>query len=89
MYSHSTLLTQCKYFKTIYIYLVYKFAESLVLSVTGTGGDLDVEQRNQLSIAIKNVIRPKRDSWYNFLNSNQYLFFSYIHISHNIVKGKK
>jgi len=40
-----------------------KFVRQLVIARTSDGKDLDVEERNLLSVAYKNVVGSKRQSW--------------------------
>jgi len=40
-----------------------KFVEKLVMLKTASGDDLDVDERNLLSVAYKNVVGAKRASW--------------------------
>jgi len=40
-----------------------KFVKALVQNKTAKGQDLDVEERNLLSVAYKNVVGSKRASW--------------------------
>ena len=54
-----------------------KFVKQLVETKAAASKDLDVEERNLLSVAYKNVVGSKRASWY-VKRASCYVFISHL-----------